>query len=90
MDVVDQKVWERRLRYIGHVCRVHPRRLPYICFRGRVEGKRSRGRPRKWLIDVIKDYSLSNLDLVEAVRSTADQEKWRTLLGLSQRRWPSF
>jgi len=38
MDVI-QKVRERRLRYCGRVCGMHPRRLPYICFHGRVEGE---------------------------------------------------
>jgi len=45
MDAV-QKVRERRLRYFGHVCRMDPRRRSYICFHGRVEGERSRGRPQ--------------------------------------------
>ena len=57
MDVI-QKVRERRLRYCGRVCGMHPGRLPYICFHGRVEGEWTRGR-RVFTIPRIACISLS-------------------------------
>ena len=46
LDLV-RKMQTQRLKYFGHVERMRAERLPYVAMYGRIDGKRSRGRPRK-------------------------------------------
>ena len=72
-DVVD-RIQERRLRYFGHVVRMNSSRTPNIALYGRVEGKRSRGRPRKsWTDNVKEDGEAMGMSLVQADRIARDR-----------------
>jgi len=49
---------------------------------GGVHGQRSRGRPKKRWVDVIKNYCQEmGLTICEATRATMDREKWYKLMG---------
>ena len=85
-DDVVQKLEIRRLSYFGHVCRLDPHQLPYICLHGRVEGRRCRGRPRKRWLDCVKENCNDHdISLEEAFHSANDRERWRSTLKLSRR-----
>jgi len=59
-------------------------RFPYMLFRGRVHGQRSRGRPRKrWLDKVREDCERAGLTLTQAVREAHNRVKWRSICKLS-------
>jgi len=51
---INQRIKQRRLRYFGHICRMKNERYPKILLYGYVHGQRSRGRPKKRWLDVIK------------------------------------
>jgi len=50
------RIKARRLRWFGHVSRIHRTRLPYLALHTKVEGLRNRGRPTaKWRDRVRED-----------------------------------
>ena len=56
-DDIVLKITRRRMRYFGHVVRMPPSRFPNMAFYGRVQGQRSRGRPRmRWVDNLEKGW----------------------------------
>ena len=53
-DDIVLKITRRRMRYFGHVVRMPPSWFPNMAYYGRVQGQRSRGRPRMRLVDNIE------------------------------------
>ncbi|PSN56101.1 hypothetical protein C0J52_10628 [Blattella germanica] len=54
-ESVEQKLEKRQLKWFGHVVRMDERRKPKQIMEARVEGTRTRGRPRKGYMDRIDD-----------------------------------
>uniref|UniRef100_A0A8D8X732 Uncharacterized protein n=1 Tax=Cacopsylla melanoneura TaxID=428564 RepID=A0A8D8X732_9HEMI len=49
-----QTIKERKIQYLGHILRGEKYALLQLIFQGNIEGKRSRGRPRKmWMDDIM-------------------------------------
>jgi len=69
MKDLQHRLQIRRLRYFGHVERMGQERHPHIALHGRMDGVRSRGRPRRrWLDNIGQDCELRGKTLVEATR----------------------
>jgi hypothetical protein len=72
------RIQQRRLRYFGHVSRMGNDRYPKIAMNGYVHGQRSRGRPKKRWIDMIRgDCEAMGTTLYDATRQSLDRESWR-------------
>jgi len=80
-----EKVELRRIYYFGHVARMDQNRLPNISMHGRVNGTRTRGRPRKRWIDTIKNCEERGMTVVEAQLVALERHTWRTELKTSER-----
>lgn len=66
-----------QLEFVGHILR--EKGIEWYCVSGKIEGKRSRGRPRSTLINcVIKEVNLKNFQ--ELSKLVIDREKWRSLI----------
>ena len=77
MDIIT-RIQQRRLRYFVHVCRMGNDRYPKISMNGYLHCQRSRGRPKKRWIDMIRgDCEAMDLTLHEATHQTLDRESWR-------------
>jgi hypothetical protein len=63
-ETVVNKICKRRLKWFGHVSRMDTTRLPRMAMHSYIEGRRTRGRPRKrWMDNVIEDVESYQLDL---------------------------
>ena len=76
-----------RLRWLGHVVRMGPERLPIQVLFGWIEGKRPRGRSRKTWIDAVLDDLgvISELHgkrgiFLEWQKLTQDRQEWRDVI----------
>ena len=67
-------VKRRKLKWYGHVTRGDG--LAKIILQGNVEGKRSRGRPKKQWIDNIKEWTGKGFNELNEI--VYDRKKWRT------------
>ena len=66
-----------QMSFLGHIMRKH--RLENIVVTGKIEGERSRGRPR---LNVMKSLSqLLKISEVEIIERTRNREEWRTMTG---------
>lgn len=72
-----------RLRWLGHIERMEPCRLPKKMLNGTPGGKRKRGRPRqRWLDDLEAD--LRRLGVRNWRRLAADREEWCRVVAEAQ------
>lgn len=79
-DIVS-RIQTRRLRFFGHVTRMNGQRYPKIAMEGYVHGSRSRGRPKKRWIDMIReDCTELNVTVHEAGELARDRDKWRSIV----------
>ena len=63
------------MSFLGHIMRKH--RLENIVVTGKIEGERSRGRPR---LNFMKSLSqLLKISEVEIIERTRNREEWRTM-----------
>ena len=71
---------ERRLRWVGHVRRMGPERIPKALLYGELaEGERKRGRPCLRFKDVCKrDMALAHITIDTWEETAADRTDWRT------------
>lgn len=71
---------ERRLRWVGHVRRMGPERIPKALLYGELaEGERKRGRPCLRFKDVCKrDMALAHISFDTWEETAADRTDWRT------------
>lgn len=68
----------RQLKWYGHVKRMDKKRLPRKVWETRMEGRRSRGRPRTtWLQSVTNAGRRRNKNFGDMNRVTADREEWK-------------
>ena len=70
---------QRRLRWLGHVCRMHDGRIPKDILYGELAtGTRPTGRPALRYRDVCKrDLKSCNINPAELEKATADRPSWR-------------
>jgi hypothetical protein len=68
----------RRLEWFGHVVRMNETRSVKI-FEGKLEGRRSRGRPRlRWMNDV--EYDLRKLGVKRWRTDALEGEEWASII----------
>ena len=70
-------IWERTIRYFGHITRRDNTSLERTIMNGLVKGKRRRGRPPSRWLDQIGD--ITGLPLEEAKRKAMDRDGWRII-----------
>jgi hypothetical protein len=67
----------RRMRWVGHVARKEGRGV-YRIFIGRLESKRSLGRPRRrWEDDIKMDLRETGIDVANWIQLSQDRVQWR-------------
>uniref|UniRef100_A0A914WQR3 Uncharacterized protein n=1 Tax=Plectus sambesii TaxID=2011161 RepID=A0A914WQR3_9BILA len=72
-----EKAQEHRLRWYGHIERRPDDHIGKIVQQMEVEGKRSRGRPkRRWMNCIRNDMTTSGL----TKEDTADRDRWRSMI----------
>ena len=69
---------ERQLRFLGHVMRRGE--LENVCLTGRVEGTRSRGRPREKYMDGLVRAVGGGVSATQLLQMTADREEYQTMI----------
>ena len=85
MTALADVIITKRLRWVGHVCRMPDERLPgYLLNWAPKHGKRSRGRPRKSLNDSYIEDAEQRIDkrglTIDRIKEmAADRKSWRTL-----------
>ena len=78
-DVISE-IRSRRLRWLGHVFRMPPGRIPKVALRWTPPGKRKRGRPKiTWRRTVEAELSEMGLSWGEAQRAAGDRDGWRCM-----------
>jgi len=71
-------VQKRRLKWLGHVLRMPPERIPKVALHWTPQGKRSRGRPKMtWRRAVEKELKTMKLTWGEAEAAAKDRIDWR-------------
>ena len=74
------RIQEKRLQWFGHVERMKTDRLPVKALHTKIEGKRSRGRQRKRLIDnVTADIKERGSCMQMPKELVHNREEWRSL-----------
>jgi hypothetical protein len=69
----------RRLEWLGHVVRMNVTRSVKKIFEGKLEGQRSRGRPRlRWIHDVEDD--LRELGVKRWRTNALEREEWASII----------
>ena len=75
---VDEKINVRILRWFGHVERMEDDRITKRVYAEEYAGSRSMGRPRKTLINTLKDcLKKRGLDVRQARRMVHDRNVWQ-------------
>ncbi|KAL1447433.1 hypothetical protein WDU94_013960 [Cyamophila willieti] len=68
-----QTIKERKIQYLGHILRGEKYALLQLIFQGNIEGKRSRGRPRKmWMDDIMRWTGLTSSDIINKLKSRTE------------------
>ena len=84
MEIVDEILQKRQLKWFGHVVRMDERRKPKQIMEARTEGRRGRGRPRKAYMDKIEDITRkTGKGCGEMKRMARNMEDWRKLIEAS-------
>src|SRR6218665_638206 len=77
----NSQIQNKQLHYFGHLIRMQDDRYPKIACNSCVHGVRSRGRPKKRLIDWIReDCKELKMTLKEATHFTRDRRVWRATI----------
>ena len=78
------RIERSQMRWLGHLVRMPPERLPHMVFRARPTGKRPRGRPRKRWRDYIAQLAWERLGIPpeELDEVAGEREAWAPLLEL--------
>ena len=79
-DVITE-VKHRRLRWLGHVLRMPPERIPKVALRWTPPGKRKRGRPKiTWRRTVEAELKEMGLSWGTAQLAAKDRDRWRNII----------
>ena len=81
MNTIDGAVRANRLIWWGHVTRMGEARLPKRLVGSAVEGRRSRGRPRRRYLDSVRsDFEVIGLTSEEASKLALNRGSWRSFI----------
>jgi len=71
----------RRMRWAGHVARMGEERGMYRVLVGKLEGKRTLGRPRRrWVDNIRMDLHEVGCGYMDWIGLAQDRDRWRTLV----------
>jgi len=71
----------RRMRWDGHVTRMGEERGEYKVLVGKLEGKRTLGRPRRrWVDNIRMDLQELGRGYMDWIGLAKDRDRWRTLV----------
>jgi hypothetical protein len=77
-------VWvikSRRMRWTGHVAHMDGERGVYRVLVGKLEGKRTLGRPRhRWVVNIRMDLQEVGCGCMGWIGLAQDRDRWRTLM----------
>ena len=74
------KIETKQLKWYGHVKRMNNNRLPKKCLEARTEGKRSRGRPRTFWMDNIKEAGRKRgKTIADMNKIVQNRKEWKRL-----------
>ena len=75
---VEQEIKKRQLRWLGHVLRMSPERIPKVALRWTPAGKRKRGRPKTtWRKTIEKELKEMGLSWGEAQAVAKNSDMWK-------------
>ena len=78
---MEQEIKKRRLRWLGHVLRMSPERIPKVALRWTPAGKRKRGRPKTtWRKTVEHELKEMGLSWGEAQATAKNRDKWKEVI----------
>ena len=82
-------LWQRRLRWLGHVSRMDDGRIPkYILYGELTLGRRTTGHPRLRYKDVcVRDMKADDIDTMSWEGLAAQRTKWRSALKQHIKTW---
>jgi hypothetical protein len=76
------------MRWAGHVARIGEKRNAYRILVGKLEGKRSLGRPRcRWVDNIKIDLLETGWGGVDWIGLAQDRDKWRALVNAVMNLW---
>ena len=78
MPKLMRTIKQRKYKYFGHVLRGEGHKYQRLLLKGRVNGKRGRGRPWNTRFRDISKWM--QIDYVKAARCAQDRERWRTMV----------
>ena len=68
----------RQLKFLGHVMR--QQNMENLVMTGKIEGRRSRGRPRQKYLDCLGNGFVEKRTPIQLIRGTADRASWRAMI----------
>ena len=75
------EIRHRRLRWLGHILRMHKDTIPKVALRWTPPGKRKRGRPKMtWRQTVMAELKEMGLSWGEAQASAKDRTLWQNIV----------
>ena len=74
VDDLEEHLRQKRLRWFGHIVRRNEEVEIKKVFELKIEGRRKRGRPVKWWIDVVEE-DMKKRGIVQ--QDVGDREGWR-------------
>ena len=81
--IIEELIQKRRMRWLGHVCRMNNNRLPHrLLYRIRpTQWKIQRTAPKKtWIKQIEDDLTNRRLNLEEAKNLAKDRQAWKQLI----------
>eukprot|EP00914_Ancora_sagittata_P016493 GHVO01032790.1.p1 GENE.GHVO01032790.1~~GHVO01032790.1.p1 ORF type:complete len:112 (-),score=12.32 GHVO01032790.1:645-980(-) len=76
-----KNIRKRQAQFFGHVMRKE--KLEYLITTGKIQGHKSRGRPREKILDGISGWLSS--DPLEILRRVRDRKKWKDMVAYALR-----
>ena len=71
----------RRMRWVGHVARMHEEKGVYMFLVGKPEGRRPLGRSRhRWVDNIRLDLQEVGCGYMDWIGMGQDRDRWRTLV----------
>jgi hypothetical protein len=78
---ITRKIKSRRMRWPGHVARMGEKRNAYRLLVGKIEGKRTLGRPRhRWMDNIKMDPGEVGWGVVDWIGLAQDRNRWSAVV----------
>ena len=75
---LENQIERKQLKWFGHVSRMESKRLPRKCLETRMEGRRSKGRPRTKWIDSVKSAGEKRQKTMSEMKvMLTDRKEWK-------------